>query len=767
MIIYNTKKNTCRIQLNALAISLLLFFFQNNVDAKLSINAFSIEPYLLEVDTNSATVAFHLKNRMPAKVIIFENDSAIEFKSAKKTRSHFVKISGLQAGRTYRYQVIGGDGIVQTPPGDHTYQIRTACNKGESFSFIVFGDPRPGENLTHKHHQKVVDRAIQKEPAFSLVLGDMVDDGRDFELWQAFFSTEKELLRKAAIYPVIGDNDYMQGQGLVKALFPLLERGYYHFEWGDVQFFAMNAWDSRGFQSRKELDAESEQLQWLESQLSKEKVQNSLYRIVFLHDPVLISRGYSSGLLKRVWEPVFKKYNVDIVFASWHMYERSQHNGIRYIISGGGGAELLWLNKNPDYAAQAEAKSHHFCQVDVQAGALTISAIDVNDTILDSLTISPKNKTAGHQLDLQQIAQKVRQEIIIEPGQNRPFLPIHLFSYDSCSYCHKLLNRILPRLARQYQISFKIYFYDLELHEAVYDLLLAAGADFGHQHTEMPTLFIGRRALGGEPDIENGLAEELGRFKQNPVQYMRDRIVPFQDPGDTQTIRENRFDGLSPAAVFGAGLRGGVKPCGPAALIVLISFLIATAGSHKNLISAGLAFVIAILSASVIGGLGFFEYGFSNAGDNVAMVALKWAVLAGLLLAAAASVFDHVQRLWLSREKKNPVLSRRFQQIRNRALFISTSRIIMVPAALISGVVFAGLELACAGPVYIPIVTMISDPIYRAEAVGFLLLYNLAFILPIVFVYLLLLAGLTFRKIITRRLITLFRPQRNGVPESN
>jgi len=743
----HTKKNTCRIQLIAPAVILLLFLFQNNVDAKSSVNEFLIEPYLLEVDKNSATVAFHLENSIKAKVFIFDADNVATFESEEKSRSHFIRITGLQAGRTYRYQVIGGDGIVQTPPGDHTYQIRTACNKGESFSFIVFGDPRPGENLTHKHHQKVIDRAILKEPAFSLVLGDMVDDGRDFQLWQNFFSTEKELLRKAAIFPVIGDNDYMQGQGLVKGLFPLLERGYYHFEWGDVQFFAMNAWDSRGFQSRKELDAESEQMQWLESKLSKEEVQNSLYRIVFLHDPVLISRGYSSGLLKRVWEPVFKKYNVDIVFASWHMYERSQHNGIRYIISGGGGAELLWLNKNPDYAAQAEAKSHHFCKVDVQAGALTISAIDVKDTILDSLTISPKNKTAGHQLDLQQIAKKVRQEILIESGGNRPFLPIHLFSYDSCSYCHKLLERILPKLARQYQVSFKVYFYDLELHEAVYDLLLAAGADFGHQHTEMPTLFIGRRALGGQPDIENGLTEELGHFKQYPVQYLRDRIVPFQDPGDTQTIRENRFDGLSPAAVFGAGLRGGVKPCGPAALIVLISFLIATAGSNKTLVSAGLAFVIAILSASIIGGLGFFKYGFSNADDHAAMVALKWAVLAGLLLAAAACVFDQVQRLWFSREKQSPLLSWLVQQIRNRAQFISASHIIVVPAALITGVVFAGLELACAGPVYIPIVTMISDPIYRAEAVGFLLLYNLAFILPIAFVYLLLLAGLTLRKI--------------------
>ncbi|MGA1870666.1 MAG: hypothetical protein ACMUJM_19200 [bacterium] len=41
------------------------------------------------------------------------------------------------------------------------------------------------------------------------------------------------------------------------------------------------------------------------------------------------------------------------------------------------------MNKKKDYSSQAEARKYHFCKVDVNAGAITISAIDVNDTILD------------------------------------------------------------------------------------------------------------------------------------------------------------------------------------------------------------------------------------------------------------------------------------------------------------------------------------------------------------------------------------------------
>jgi len=702
----------------------------------------------LEVDTNSATVAFHLKSSMKAKVFIFDADEVATFESEEKSISHFINISGLQAGRVYNYRVIGGDGKVQTPLGDSTYQIRTACRKGESFSFIVFGDPRPGENLTNKHHKKVIERAIQKEPAFSIVLGDMVDDGTDFELWRDFFSTEKELLRKAAIYPVIGDNDFARGKGLVKAFFPLLEKGYYHFEWGDVQFFGMNAWDSRGFQSQEELSAASEQLQWLESQLSEEKVQNSLYRIVFLHDPVLISRGYSSEILKNVWEPVFRKYKVDVVFASWHMYERSQHKGIRYIISGGAGAELLWLDKNPDYPAQAEAKTHHFCKVDVNAGAMTISAIDVNDTILDSLTISPKSKAVGGRLDLNTIAAKVRREIVIEGGNNLPVLPVHLFSYDSCSYCQQLLNRIFPKLARQYQISFKIHFYDLELHESVYGLFLSAGADFGYQNSDIPTIFVGSRVLGGKPEIESSLAEEISDFKYDPDEYIRHAIVPFQDPRDTKTIKENRFDGLSPAAVFGAGLAGGLKPCTTATLIVLMSFLIVTGGSKKKLFIAGLALVSAMFFTYIISGLSLSIFDFSISQNSIAAIALKWAVMSALPLAAALSILDNVKNSRHRSDAMNPPASQFYHRLLHRIRIIRTTPMIIMPAALMTGVVIALMERACTGPAYFPIVTMISEPAYRAKAVGYLFAYNLALILPIAGFFGIVLAGITSRNIL-------------------
>ena len=126
-------------------------------------NGFSIEPYLLEVKKTSAIVAFHFKQSLNARVLLFDSNKIQTFKSNKRSKSHFIKIENLKPGRTYNYQVIGGKNIVRTPRGDTSYQIRTACKKGESFSFIVYGDPRPGETRTTKHHRQVIERVIQKD----------------------------------------------------------------------------------------------------------------------------------------------------------------------------------------------------------------------------------------------------------------------------------------------------------------------------------------------------------------------------------------------------------------------------------------------------------------------------------------------------------------------------------------------------------------------------------------------------------------------------
>jgi cytochrome c biogenesis protein CcdA len=82
-------------------------------------------------------------------------------------------------------------------------------------------------------------------------------------------------------------------------------------------------------------------------------------------------------------------------------------------------------------------------------------------------------------------------------------------------------------------------------------------------------------------------------------------------------------------------------------------------------------------------------------------------------------------------------------RIRERIRDFSKNRIAMPAAAFVLGAVIAGMELACTGQVYIPIVTMISEPRYRIAATSYLISYNVAFITPLAAVFLLATFGVT------------------------
>ena len=204
--------------MNPLKLSILLLLALVSVVYSDDLSGFSIGPYLLDVTENGATVAFHLNEPSSAKVKVFDTGQIREFSSTGKSKSHFIKITGLKEASIYNYQVVCDDVGVTTDQNDSSFQIKTACRLGKSFTFAVYGDPRPGDTQTNRHHKEVIAQVINHEPAFCLVLGDMVDDGGKEELWEEFFQIESPLLRRAGIYPVMGDNDYLSGRG--RKVFP-------------------------------------------------------------------------------------------------------------------------------------------------------------------------------------------------------------------------------------------------------------------------------------------------------------------------------------------------------------------------------------------------------------------------------------------------------------------------------------------------------------------------------------------------------------------
>ena len=95
--------------------------------------------------------------------------------------------------------------------------------------------------------------------------------------------------------------------------------------------------------------------------------------------------------MKQYLVPLFEIGEVDMVFSGHsHAYERYFHNGIHYIVTGGGGTYLVPLANDfePPLRLVGESVLHH-CVVDVNVpgNLLTLSAQLNDGTSFDKLTL--------------------------------------------------------------------------------------------------------------------------------------------------------------------------------------------------------------------------------------------------------------------------------------------------------------------------------------------------------------------------------------------
>ena len=94
----------------------------------------------------------------------------------------------------------------------------------------------------------------------------------------------------------------------------------------------------------------------------------------------------------RALETLFEQYGVDVTFQGHsHAYERYFHNGVYYIVTGGGGGPLYPLA--PDVVPPIRELGmavHHHCVADVDpaAGTFTIAAVDIDGQVFDRVELS-------------------------------------------------------------------------------------------------------------------------------------------------------------------------------------------------------------------------------------------------------------------------------------------------------------------------------------------------------------------------------------------
>lgn len=258
-----------------------------------------------------------------------------------------------------------------------------------AFTFVAYGDTRfhdPSDTVaSNPPVRRALVAAIDREhPAFISLGGDIVyvGDSPDWADWDAETAVWRE--HKIPVYPALGNHD-VKGD-LQKALGNYFSR---FPELHDSRFYSVTMQNALLLVlDSNENELAGAQGDWLRSQLNQIPATADFVFLV-LHHPVYSSSsddktmggGHTSRSteeeLGKVLEDRQKQIRARMVVFSGHVhnYERHEHGGITYFVTGGGGAHAYPVARKPDDPFRDGGINYHYLLGQVDHNHLTVTMI--------------------------------------------------------------------------------------------------------------------------------------------------------------------------------------------------------------------------------------------------------------------------------------------------------------------------------------------------------------------------------------------------------
>jgi len=266
-------------------------------------------------------------------------------------------------------------------------------------------------------------------------------------------------------------------------------------------------------------------------------------------------------------------------------------------------------------------------------------------------------------------------------------------------------------------------------------------------HQVTPAVFMQAGALVKTQVTFNALQRLVEKTSEQPVDATWNRVDEQARESAGGEIAQ-RFDTFSIGWVALAGLLDGINPCAFATIIFFLSYLRIARRSPREILMVGLAFIAAVFVAYFAVGLGLSQLVAKLEAFAWVRTWLNRALALVALVLAWLSFRDGIKAL-RGKIGESTLQLPEFLKTRIRSVIrVQAKSTHFVLAAFASGIVISLLELACTGQVYLPtIVYMMKQG--SLTAVGYLLLYNVAFVLPLIVIFVLAWLGMTSEALIT------------------
>ncbi len=264
------------------------------------------------------------------------------------------------------------------------------------FRFVVYGDMRFHDPTDAVASNPPVRRALvaaidREQPAFIALGGDIVYVGESQEDWRVWDS-ETSIWRehKIPVYPALGNHEL---KGDLRTAF-----GNYFSRFPDLhesRFYSVSVGNALLLMLDSSLDETSgPQGEWVRAQLDRVPASVDFVFLLF-HHPVYTSSsnqkvmegGHSArrpeeelGLYLEARQKASRaRY---IVFNSHvHNYERHEHGGVTYFVTGGGGAHAYAIERRATDLYKDPGINYHYmlAEVDHNRITITMNKVEIKD----------------------------------------------------------------------------------------------------------------------------------------------------------------------------------------------------------------------------------------------------------------------------------------------------------------------------------------------------------------------------------------------------
>jgi acid phosphatase type 7 len=256
------------------------------------------------------------------------------------------------------------------------------------FSFIAYGDtrfhdPKDTDAANPTVRVALVQAIAEANPAFICFTGDIVYNGYDTNDWKVWDS-ETNIWREKniPIYPVLGNHDLHGKEEVALANyfqhFPDLKNSrYYSVHVANSLILALDS-------SQDEISGP--QGQWLANELDHVAPDVDFVFVMLHHPPYTSSsdakmfggghsaRGGEKELAKMLEErQAHASFRIIVFSGHVHNYERHEHSGVTYFVTGGGGAHAYPIERAPDDPFQSKELNYHYLLVAVAHRQLKVT----------------------------------------------------------------------------------------------------------------------------------------------------------------------------------------------------------------------------------------------------------------------------------------------------------------------------------------------------------------------------------------------------------